>query len=242
MNKSTLWEIRKSPAHYKWLLDHPRADTQAYKLGRAIHCAVLTPDQFDADYIKAPAVDRRTKEGKAAYEAFLTESQGKEVLSPDDFDLALSVADAVIRNQDAVDLLTDCITEQPVFYTDDQTGIECKCRIDAWKPGIMIDLKTATDASTDVFTREALRYGYDVQASHYMQAYQAMTGEMPDFYFIVVEKTAPYAVNVLKADIGFTDHGYIVRADLMETLQKCREKDEWNGYGKNALILPSWME
>ena len=27
INKSTLWEIKRSPAHYKYLLEHPIEDT-----------------------------------------------------------------------------------------------------------------------------------------------------------------------------------------------------------------------
>ena len=53
VNKSTLWEIRKSPKHYKWLLEHPGEDTPALRIGRAIHMAVLQPDDTAAVIIES---------------------------------------------------------------------------------------------------------------------------------------------------------------------------------------------
>ena len=31
VNKSTLWNLRRSPAHYKYFLDHPQEDTAAFR-------------------------------------------------------------------------------------------------------------------------------------------------------------------------------------------------------------------
>lgn len=242
VNKSTLWEMNKSPAHYKYALENPREDTTAFKIGRAIHCAILTPNDYEKQFAVAPAVDRRTKEGKAVYEAFIADAAGKDVLTEDEHKTVMEITRAVLKNPDVVDLLTDCVTEFPLVWTDEQSGLLCKCKVDAMKPGIIVDLKTATDASTETFTREALRYGYDVQAAHYMNAVQTITGELPTWYFIVVEKSAPFAVNVLKADGGFTDHGYVTRQELLERLKECKESNRWPSYGTNDLVLPSWME
>ena len=68
INKSTLWEMRKSPAHYKYLLDHPAEDTAALHFGRALHSAVLTPTAYKRDFRIAPDVDKRTKAGREACE------------------------------------------------------------------------------------------------------------------------------------------------------------------------------
>ena len=81
VNKSTLWEMRKSPLHY-WHLTHdtPREDTKAMQLGRAVHAAILTPTAYKRDFAVTPDIDRRTKAGKEAYEAFCAEAEGKEIL------------------------------------------------------------------------------------------------------------------------------------------------------------------
>lgn len=242
VNKSTLWNLRRSPAHYKYYLENPREDTAAYKFGRAVHSAILTPSAYKKDFVVAPEVDRRTKAGKDEYQAFLEASAGKEVLSAQDAETVRELVSVFRKNKDAMGLLKGTKRERPLFWTDDN-GVLCKCRVDAYRAGLMIDLKTSQDAETEAFTREALRYGYDVQAAHYMDAYtHTEASALPEWYFIVIEKAAPYAINILKADAGFIDHGYIIRQQLIERLKACRAANKYPSYGQNELCLPAWAE
>lgn len=242
VNKSTLWNLRKSPAHYRYYLEHQPEDTPAYKFGRAVHAAILTPDAYKTDFVVAPEVDRRTKAGREEYLSFLEATAGKEILSVQDAETVKAIVSAFQQNKDAVSLLDGTKRETPLFWTDDN-GILCKCKVDAYRPGVMIDLKTSQDAETGSFTREALRYGYDVQAAHYLDAYQHIEASaLPEWYFIVIEKAEPYAINILKADAGFIDHGYIIRQQLIERLKVCRETNSYPGYGVNDLFLPAWAE
>ncbi len=243
VNKSTLWNLRRSPAHYKYFLDNPPDDTAAFRFGRAVHAAILTPTAYKRNYAIIPeGIDRRTKAGKEEYQAFIDSSAGKEIISADDARTIKDIVRAFKKNRDAVELLKGTKREKALFWTDDN-GILCKCRIDTYKAGIMIDLKTAADAETDTFSREALRYGYDVQAAHYLDAYRHKeNAARPDWYFIVIEKAEPYTINIMKADIGFLDYGFVRRQELIEKLKTCQESGQFPGYGINDLILPGWVE
>lgn len=243
VNKSTLWNLRKSPAHYKYFLENQREDTAAFAFGRAVHAAILTPSAFKKDFAIIPeGIDRRTKAGKEEYQAFVEAAAGKEILTAEDAGAVKAIVKAFKANKDAVSLLKGTKRERPIFWTDGN-GVKCKCRVDAFRDGLMIDLKTAADAETETFSREALRYGYDVQAAHYIDGYQHKhSAVMPDWYFIVIEKSEPYAINILKADLGFIDHGFIVRQQLIEKLLSCQEQDSFPGYGMNDLCLPVWAE
>ena len=243
VNKSTLWNLRKSPAHYKYFLENQREDTAAFAFGRAVHAAILTPSAFKKDFAIIPeGIDRRTKAGKEEYQAFLDASAGKEILTAADAETVKAIVKAFKKNRDAVQLLKGTKRERPLFWTDDN-GILCKCRIDAYKAGLIVDLKTAQDAETETFTKEALRYGYDVQAAHYLDAYQHKESAVrPEWYFIVIEKTEPYAINILRADIGFLDYGFIRRQELIEKLKVCQDQKAYPDYGINELCLPAWAE
>lgn len=243
VNKSTLWNLRKSPAHYKYFLENQREDTAAFAFGRAVHAAILTPSAFKKDFVVIPeGIDRRTKAGKEEYQAFLDASAGKEILTAADAETVKAIVKAFKKNRDAVQLLKGTKREKPLFWTDDN-GIFCKCRIDAYKAGLIVDLKTAQDAETETFTKEALRYGYDVQAAHYLDAYQHKESSVrPEWYFIVIEKAEPYAINILRADIGFLDYGFIRRQELIEKLKACQDQKAYPDYGINELCLPAWAE
>lgn len=246
VNKSTLWEIRKSPMHYKYALENPTEDTPALKMGRAIHMAVLQPEEYCKEYAIIPSgIDRRTKDGKAAWEEFSTKHAGQEWLTEDENREIINIANAV--NAQCHDLLAGCTTEEPLFWDDPRTGIACKCRVDAMKElddrFVMIDLKSTTDAGTKAFTRNAIGYGYHVQAAHYMNGAVAngLNHRKPiEWYFVAVEKKPPYAVNLVKADQTFLDEGLFVLIGLMDKLDKCLTENKWPGYGENVMTMPEW--
>ena len=239
VNKSTLWEMRKSPLHYWHLMhDTPKEDTKAMQFGRAVHSRLLQPESFDAEYAVAPECDRRTKEGKAIWNDLM--SSGKEIVSRDDMNTILAMEkefQAVRATLFDVDSLQ---TEVPLLWTDDETGVDCKGRLDAITTEYVIDYKTTTDASTNAFHREALRYGYDLQAAMYMEAARANGYNPKGFIFIAQEKNAPYLINILHASDAFLDRGRWIMRDLLAQYKECRKNNQWPGYGINQLILNEW--
>ena len=81
LNYSGAKQILKSAAHYKAWLTAEQEDTAALKMGRLVHLASLEPEVFDRTVRLMPECDRRTKEGKAIFEAFAaTMKAGEEAL------------------------------------------------------------------------------------------------------------------------------------------------------------------
>jgi hypothetical protein len=101
ISKSGLDVVAKSPLHY-WarFLDPNRVvpePTPAMAIGSAVHTHVLELDQWDARYVTAPeGIDRRTKAGKAEWEAFTTAATGRIVLPKADADLVMRMAHSVL--------------------------------------------------------------------------------------------------------------------------------------------------
>jgi hypothetical protein len=72
INWSTLKYLDVSPRMLRWRVEHPRHDTDALDLGRAIHCAILEPERFASEYIAEPDFgDLRTNTAKAQRAAWL---------------------------------------------------------------------------------------------------------------------------------------------------------------------------
>ena len=242
INKSTLWEIRRSPAHYRYLLDHPVEDTQALRFGRALHAALLTPTAYKREYVTAPDFDKRTKAGKEAYADWAAKiPEGSTVMTTDETNDIKEMVKAYKACADARNLLKRSKRELPIFWNDKTLGLKCKCRVDALSPSAVIDIKTTADGSLDSFRRDALKYGYHVQAAHYLDGVESLTGKRPDWYFIAIEKKPPYAVHVLKASASFIDFGAYERSVLMERLYTCMESGDWSGYRTEELDVPEYV-
>jgi len=266
VNKSTLWEIRKSPAHYKWALTHPAEETPALRIGRAVHSAVLTPGLFDSDYSVAPHCDRRTKEGKAEWAQFLEESEGTTILSESEYEIVDGIRRSIYLddyegNDKAYDLIDELIGrvdeeeeednegiyhEVPLVWRDENTGLICKCRLDSISVRdskiVVTDLKTTADAGTEPFMRHCMKYGYDVQMAHYIRGVKAVFGdeEPIEWWFIAAEKKPPYAFNIRRMGNDMLDRGTMLLNDLMDRLKKCVDRNVWPGYGSGDAKLPDW--
>ena len=249
IRRSMLWEIRRSPAHLKWRMDNPPEATPALIFGQALHAALLTPEDYGMQFAVMPNADRRTKAGREAWEAAAAEANGRTQIA---FDWAEQIAGMVqaVRDNPMAARLLDGPHETSYFWADTLTGEACKCRTDAETDigdmHLIVDVKTCQDASTDAFMRDALHYGYDVQAAMYTDGYKAVTGREATFVFIAVEKNPPYAVNILQADTLFMQHGQDRYRHLLGLYHECRQRNQWPGYtgfdGDIASLgLPAWL-
>ena len=70
ISKSRLARISVCPSYFKWHEDNPQKPTDDMIEGSAFHKIVLEPETFDKEFIVSPKFDRRTKEGKLAYNHF----------------------------------------------------------------------------------------------------------------------------------------------------------------------------
>ena len=250
ISRSDLWILRQSPEKFKWEREHPSPPTPALLLGQATHKLLLQPESFAEEFAVAPALDRRTAAGKAAYAEWAEAAEGKEIITPEMLELARAMAGAVLDCDKAAKLLQGT-KEQVYFWKETTTGEACKCRVDCLNTSlsvpVIIDVKTAADASVEAFARAAINHGYDFQSGMYTEGLEANIGERPRFVFIVVEKDPPYAVNILQAEELFVLHGIDIFRELIGLYHECKEEDNWYGYlGKkkaiNTLTLPGWVQ
>jgi exodeoxyribonuclease VIII len=253
VSKSHLDFVAKSPLHY-WsrYLDPnrvPQEPTAAMAIGSAVHTHVLELDQWDAQYVVAPAgIDRRTKVGKAEWDVFQTAIGTRTVISQEDADLVMRIGRSVLGHPAAAYLLgLPGKAETTHMWVDEATGLQCKCRPD-WlldDGSMIVDLKTTTeDASPKEFQRSIAKWRYHVQASWYLDGIEKATGNRPhSFVFIAVEKKPPYVCAVYVADTQMIEIGRDTARRDLDKLNVCKAADYWPGYsdGIEQINLPPWM-
>jgi len=239
VNWSTLKELGRSPVHYRHRLLTPRTDTDAMKLGRAVHVAVLEPEHFFSQYV---LWDEGIRRGKV-WDAFKKKYAGSEILKRDEYDLCLAIQAAVRSHPDAAPLLHHGEPESTMLWTDAATGLECKGRVDYGQPATITDLKTTRDASQDGFGREAWRLDYQAQLAMYQDGWaESHAGVRPDVMIVAVENYAPHVVQVYRVADAVLEAGREHYRGLLETLKECRTSGQWPGYATGVMDLmpPRW--
>lgn len=254
IRRSDLWVMNDSPEKFKYRLDNPEeTSAPALIFGAAAHKYILEEKDFFNEYAVAPEVDRRTKAGKEAWEAFTAENEGKTVISSADFELIQAMAEALKKHNLANELIYGPgQTETPIFWTDPETGEKCKAKCDRIVQDdegryIVIDYKTTQNAQTENFNRSVIMHGYHVQAAMYTEGVQIAEKleQRPRFLFVAQEKKAPYAVNVIEVSYDVMNFGDGYYHDLLQKYHECKEMDTWPGYNGldaeiNQTSLPKW--
>ena len=251
LGASNLRELLRSPLHYITSVNSEHKETPAMKLGIATHCAILEPERFDIEYVEAPVVDRRTKDGKAIWSEL--EQSGRIVLNSDEYGKVVEMASAIKRHELASKLVSGGVSEQSVYWYQRVSSLEvseilCKARPDYVKPlkkgYVIVDIKTTQDASMYEFQRKAYyKYCYHLQAAHYVRGFEAVTGEkVVAFMYIAIESEPPYAISVFKAGDDYMKAGEQKTQELYELYANCMAKDKWPSYstGIQELRLPKW--
>jgi len=255
VRRSDLWKINDSPEIFRWAVDHPDEGEPSPSLvfGQAAHKMLLEPLDFGTEFaIKPDGIDRRTKEGKEEWNKFLAMSEGKTIISMDDYVTIKGMADKAMADPMVMKLL-DGRKEVPFFWTDPDTGVKCKVKLDCLTylddMPVVVDYKTCKSAKTDAFMRDAYSYGYHLQAAMYTEAVMRTQGltERPMFVFVCQEKDAPYSMNIITVPEDTMNYGLDVMRELLGIYAECEKTGNWYGYTgatgqPNELSLPGWLK
>lgn len=166
-------------------------------------------------------------------------ASGKIVLSEDDGEQVMQIAQSVHAHPAAA-LLSNGRAEVAVFSEIDGVAVKCKC--DYLRDGAaIIDLKTTEDAGD--FNRSIAKWGYAQQAAWYMDVLAAAGHPVRAFIFVVVEKTAPYAVALYELSDEWLQIGRNQNALALTIYKECVESGDWYGYEQKIERLepPHWI-
>ena len=236
-------KILRSPARFKWDLDHPSPYKRQFEIGHAAHTLILGTGS-DIEVIDAP--DWRANDARAAREQAL--ACGKTPLLAKEFEQISALKEAALAHEVVGPLLhrDDLVREVSMFWLDGATGAACRARPDLatadWS--LLIDYKTTVDASPAGFAKSLGNFWYHCQQAWYMDAVKHFTGRDPAFVFIAQEKTPPYLVGVYVVDQTAIELADAMNRKARLTWRRCTETDEWPGYTPEPTVvpLPAWSE
>lgn len=240
VNWTWLRHMQRSPAHFKAAPLTPQVDTDAKRLGRGAHVALLEPQRFPYSYTVWGGKQKRGAE----WEALKQQHGAGNILTQEQHRLCLAMADAAKKDEHASKHLRRGSAEVTLQWTDADTGISCKARLD--KGGdvpAIVDVKTCRDASPSGFARACWNLDYAAQAAFYVDGHAAATnGELLPYVLVAIESEAPHVVQVYRVPDYILDIGRDTYRPLLERLVECRRDNVWPGYadGELELELPRW--
>ena len=181
--------------------------------------------------------------GGLAADAFALSHVHHDVVPPASWDRALAIAEAVQSDPLAGPMVRGGYVEQRITWTDEETGILCRGRVDHVN-GRVSDLKTSRIIEPRAFASVVARMAYHGQIAYYTDGMIAngVTLEEPPA-LVVVENVRPYDVAVFVLDDAALDAGRALYRSHLRRLVECRERDEWPGVSGGALStlsLPTW--
>ena len=177
----------------------------------------------------------------------------RSVVPPDMYLQAVEMAQKAL-SEPMVRKLLDGQKEVPFFWTDEDTGENCKCRVDCltYVDGdpipTIVDYKTAANAKTDVFNNSIFKWGYHFQGAMYSEGVMKCLNlpERPDFTFIVQEKAAPYSLNIVTIPNEVMLYGMDTFREYIGIYHECNITGYFYGYTgpfnePNEAFLPGYL-
>lgn len=246
---STLKHFDRSALHARHEMIHAPKETPALKFGHAFHTAILEPEKFATQYIVSPKVDGRTSRGKQLNAEFEAKRAALGALGITDYESSqMDAMRSAVMAHPLAKLLIEGAGKNEVsgLWVDPETGELCKLRADRlalmYGYSVVIDLKSADDASRPTFSKAIANYRYAEQAAFYLDGLNVLGPCERRFVFIVVEKEEPYGVAVYElAPEGIEAGRRRVRRHL-EMYAKAKKSNVWPGYsdGLEPISLPMW--
>lgn len=247
VSNTGLGKLAKSPADYQEWIRNKGADepTQAMRIGKLAHRAVLEPDKFEAEFSSTYAVKPQdmkfsTKEGKDWRN---DQSQaGLEIITYDECRFLRGAADAISSHPIASQMLSIGKAEQAVVT--EYNGIPVKARIDwltDWTRGAdtIVDMKTTESAEPkDFYWRAIIGRKYYRQAAYYLDLCNLAGIPMKHFTILAIEKVSPYLISCHQISDELIRKGRNEYVNLLGRFAECKLKNEWPGYPAELHVAP----
>ena len=283
-NWSSIKRIQKTPKTYRWFADNPSGDSPARKLGRLFHTEVLEPDLVHEQYAVRPHIyeakgkkkDDPMQEKPWNMNATFCkewvaemEEKGFEIIKPADAELVNGMREALWELADARAIMEDADGyEISAFWTDEETGLLCKCKLDILKNGQIGDLKKTAagdspSGSWDKWCSTVRNYKYHGQAAFYRNGVNAVykhlgldLPEIPMFQWLVVEDARPYDTAIYSIydtpeanSYQFFVWGRDLCRFLLSQVQLWQKHKSWPSYNvgpsgmteDHELEVPDWL-
>jgi hypothetical protein len=218
---STLKHMAQSPAHYLWAATHEPPQSAAFRLGSAVDAMLIG----EADRVKV-CFSRKGTKAHADWAIDLPENA--IVLTAAEFAKASEMAEALLRNSQAMELLAG---ERQRYVEWSWLGRHCAGTPDVFSLEHLTELKTGRTSQPERFMSSAKFYGYHAQLAWYRRGLiECGFGTPASYWIVAVESAPPFPVTVFRMTDNALDLGERMCRAWLERLLVCESSDAWPAY------------
>lgn len=243
INATAIKAGAKSMLHMHHALTTGKDPTPAMRWGTLLHGQLLQP------YAKPVVVYDGVRRG-AAWDAFKASHDGAEILSVSEH-AKLVAEQADVRNAvqmirthpEAFATLDGCQHEHAITWEEPGIGL-CKALVDAWKPGTLVEVKTARTIDERGFWSASWSMGYHLQLAWYMRGLRANGHKVERAVVIAQESSAPFDVAVYDADPALLAFGEKECLRIAREYRMAEQRRHFPGAHpvRRQLLPPAWAD
>lgn len=244
VNASLLKDYDESINHGVWRSEQPAKESSALNIGTLTHLLCLEgerafQDAIDQRYLIGGPINERTgtyygKDTKAFREWVDENAHGRKVITEDDYNNIVAMATAIKNHGPSYETLIRCPKREAVIiWTDPDTGITCKAKMDMYGGPILCDLKSSARMDNKYqIMRDIRKWKYDIQFGFYFDGALAAGLPVKEFRAIFVGSQDEHDVACFRASKKILDKG---RSRYKEALK--RLLDARNGVRRGRFPL-----
>jgi hypothetical protein len=235
VSASDLKNFLHSPKYYYYekYQKEQKESKKHFHIGSALHELILEPELFESNFAVSPKFDRRTKDGKAGYDLFELQNEGKTIINEDDMDMIRKMAESSLSNETFVELIKDSYREVSCYTTDEKTGLKLRLRPDAMavNKSTITDIKSCIDSSIKKFKSDVYNYGYSISASYYCDFLNR-----ENYVFGAIEKDAPHQLSLFILSDEMIQYGREQYRMGLDLLKWSLDNDFWCDYSQFEIL------
>jgi hypothetical protein len=242
---SLLKPLLVSPAHFQASLVAMPKDSPAKDFGSLVHLLLLEPELAGQELAVFPGIgNSRDPE----FKAFLACNAHRLAVDEPTFAgakrLADKVAETTYKGRPLGRFVEESMCEASIYFTEAASGLRLRIRLDAYHPEISFDLKTTRHGSPGAFARDAVEFGYDLQAYMYglgRSLYEG--GARKPFVFIAAESTPPHSVSTFDAGESFLENGAAKLQECLVAFKACSQTAFWPDLSSHTTLeITPWQQ
>ena len=193
--------------------------TDSMKFGTLIHCLILTPKQFEKEFLIAD-VQRRSLSDKARYAEL--SATGKILISPSQYEKAQAIVAVLKSDSEAFKLLRYGSKEKTIIQPRHGELLPLKARLDVLNQTKHLVVELKTIYSIQAVETAIERYRYYLSASFYQDISKSKTVN-----FVFVKTAEPFEVQILEITKEQLQKGREQYQMALKLFDQCWQSNDW---------------